>query len=126
MPGHYFADSVITVTKKGKLSTDTAWHQLPEISLTNQLGQKVSWKDIHGKIIVADFFFTHCPSICPKMTLSLKEVNEYFIEHELSDGLPVVPPTVATPDRLPAAIGARQPASASRQPLRLIMRTSWA
>jgi protein SCO1/2 len=76
MPGHYFADSVITVTKKGKLSTDTAWHQLPEISLTNQLGRKVSWKDIHGKIIVADFFFTHCPTICPALTLSMRKLQD--------------------------------------------------
>jgi protein SCO1 len=76
MPRHYFADSVITVTKNGKLNTDTAWHQLPEISLTNQLGQKVSWKDIHGKIIVADFFFTHCPTICPSLTLSMRRLQE--------------------------------------------------
>lgn len=76
MPGHYFADSVITVTKKGKLSTDTAWHQLPEISLTNQLGRKVSWKDIHGKIIVVDFFFTHCPTICPALTLSMRKLQD--------------------------------------------------
>jgi protein SCO1 len=76
MPGHYFADSVITITKKGKLSTDTAWHKLPEISLTNQLGQKVSWKDIHGKIIVADFFFTHCPTICPALTTSMKKLQD--------------------------------------------------
>jgi protein SCO1/2 len=49
---------------------------LPEISLINQLGQKVSWKDIHGKIIVADFFFTHCPTICPSLTLSMKRLQE--------------------------------------------------
>jgi protein SCO1 len=76
MPGHYLADSVITTTKNGKLSTDTVWHQLPEIELTNQLGQKVGWKDIHGKIIVADFFFTHCPTICPSLTLSMRRLQE--------------------------------------------------
>ncbi|HLG39288.1 MAG TPA: SCO family protein, partial [Chitinophagaceae bacterium] len=76
MPRHYFADSVIEVTRKGKLNTDTIWHQLPEILLTNQLGQKVSWKDIRGKIIVADFFFTHCPTICPSLTLSMKRLQE--------------------------------------------------
>jgi len=41
MPRHYLADSVITTVKNGKQSTDTVWHRLPEISLTNQLGQKV-------------------------------------------------------------------------------------
>ena len=76
MPGHYLADSVTSAVKKGKQVTDTVWHRLPEIQLTNQLGQKVSWKDIHGKIIVADFFFTHCPTICPALTLSMRKLQE--------------------------------------------------
>ncbi|MFI5129872.1 MAG: SCO family protein [Chitinophagales bacterium] len=76
MPRHYLADSVISTVTKGKQVTDTVWHRLPDISLTNQLGQKVSWNDIHGKIIVADFFFTHCPTICPHLTLSMKKLQE--------------------------------------------------
>lgn len=76
MPRHYLADSVISTVTKGKQVTDTVWHRLPDISLTNQLGQKVSWNDIHGKIIVADFFFTHCPTICPRLTLSMKKLQE--------------------------------------------------
>jgi protein SCO1/2 len=67
---------VTSAVKKGKQVTDTVWHRLPEIQLTNQLGQKVSWKDIHGKIIVADFFFTHCPTICPALTVSMRKLQE--------------------------------------------------
>lgn len=76
MPRHYLSDSVITTTKNGKQISDTVWHQLPEFLLTNQLGQKVSWKDAHGKIVVVDFFFTHCPNICPALTLSMKRLQE--------------------------------------------------
>ncbi len=76
MPRHYLADSVISTVRNGKQVNDTIWHKLPEISLTNQLGQQVSWKDIHGKIIVADFFFTHCPTICPALTRSMKRLQE--------------------------------------------------
>jgi protein SCO1/2 len=76
MPGHYWADSVVTTVEKGKQSTDTVWHRLPDIALTNQLGQKISWKDLHGKIIVADFFFTHCPTICPALTMSMKRLQD--------------------------------------------------
>lgn len=76
MPGHYLPDSVVTVTKNGKQVTDTAWHRLPEFSFTNQLGQKVSWKDIHGKVVVVDFFFTHCPTICPALTKSMKRLQD--------------------------------------------------
>jgi protein SCO1 len=76
MPRHYIYDSVSTKTVDGKMSTDTAWHVLPEFSLTNQLGQQVGWKDIGPKIVVADFFFTRCPTICARMTMSLKRLQD--------------------------------------------------
>lgn len=76
MPRHYFADSTTTKTVNGKPVTDTAWHKLPEFSLVNQLGQKVSWKDMKGKVVVADFFFTHCPTICPPLTLNMKWLQQ--------------------------------------------------
>ena len=44
--------------------------------LTNQEGEEVRNKDLEGKIVVSDFFFTHCGSICPKMTANLKLVHE--------------------------------------------------
>lgn len=76
MPRHYIYDSVTEKTVNGKKIIDTVWHKLPEIQLTNQLGQKVSWKDMEGKIIVADFFFTKCPTICPRMTMSMKRMQD--------------------------------------------------
>ena len=76
MPRHYLPDTVITKTKSGKQYTDTVWHQLPDFSFTNQLGNKVSWKDMQGKIVVADFFFTHCPTICPNMTRAMKLLQD--------------------------------------------------
>lgn len=76
MPGHYLPDSVVTTVKNGKQITDTAWHRLPPFSLTNQLGQKVSWNEIHGRIVVIDFFFTHCPTICPALTRSMKRFQD--------------------------------------------------
>src|SRR5215203_4342092 len=68
MPPRYYADSVINKVVSGKSTTDTLWHKVANISLTNQLGNKISLDDLKGKIIVADFFFTHCPSICPTLT----------------------------------------------------------
>lgn len=49
-----------------------------DFSLTNQNGQTVSLKDWKNKIVVADFFFTHCPLVCPKMTNNLKKVQAAF------------------------------------------------
>ncbi|HEU4634364.1 MAG TPA: SCO family protein [Flavisolibacter sp.] len=76
LPRHYLPDSVVTRTKNGKQYYDTIWHTLPDFSLTNQLGQQVSWKDLEGKIVVADFFFTHCPTICPGMTNNMKKLQD--------------------------------------------------
>lgn len=76
MPGHYLPDSVVTVTKKGKRVTDTVWHQVKDFSLVNQEGKKVSWDSLRGKIVIADFFFTHCPTICPGLTRNMKRMAE--------------------------------------------------
>lgn len=74
LPRHYFPDSVQEITKRGKRVTDTVWHQLADFNLTNQEGKSVSWDSLQGKIIVADFFFTRCPTICPGMTENMKRV----------------------------------------------------
>ena len=43
-------------------------HKIAPFAFTNQNGKKVTNKDYQGKIYVADFFFTTCQTICPKMT----------------------------------------------------------
>ncbi len=52
--------------------------KLSSFSFINQDARKLNGDDWDNKILIVDFFFTHCPSICPKMTNSLSEVNEYF------------------------------------------------
>jgi protein SCO1/2 len=88
VPRHYIYDSVTTVNKKGKNVEDTVWHRLPNFTLTNQFGKQVSLNDIVGvnvkdgvadtsnRIIVADFFFTHCPTICPTLTTNMKRLQQ--------------------------------------------------
>lgn len=56
-------------------SGDTVYHSLAPFSFTDQLGNTVTEKDIAGKIVVADFFFTTCRTICPKMTMQLVRVQ---------------------------------------------------
>ena len=76
MPRHYLADSIITKTEKGKKVTDTAWHKLPDFSLINQQGDTVSWEGLKGKVVIADFFFTHCPTICPRLTTNMRWLQQ--------------------------------------------------
>lgn len=82
IPHHYFYDSVTVIEKNGKTSTDTVWHQVKNITFTNQLGKKVSLNDLHGKIIVLDFFFTRCPSICPGLAHSMKKLQDSFVKND--------------------------------------------
>lgn len=76
MPPHYFMDTVITKTVKGKKIQDTVWQKIPDFSLVNQQGDSVSWDDLRGKVVVADFFFTHCPTICPRLTTNMRWVQQ--------------------------------------------------
>ena len=76
MPNRYYADSVINKVVNGKSTTDTIWHQVADIQLTNQLGKQVSLDELKGRILIADFFFTHCPSICPALTINMKGLQD--------------------------------------------------
>ena len=76
MPHRYYFDTVITTTKNGKQVDDTVWHKVNNVVLTNQLGKQVSLDDLKGRVLVADFFFTHCPSICPTLTRNMKKLQD--------------------------------------------------
>ncbi|NRT14578.1 protein SCO1/2 [Flavobacterium sp. 28A] len=57
------------------------YHTVADFSFTNQNGKTITQKDYEGKIYVADFFFTTCGSICPKMTANLFEVQKAIINN---------------------------------------------
>ena len=80
MPRHYYMDSTRTHTEDGKMITDTVWHRVANIQLVNQLGDSVSLDSLKGKVIVADFFFTRCPSICPTLTKNMRKLQQSFMK----------------------------------------------
>ncbi|WP_333810392.1 SCO family protein [Flavobacterium sp.] len=52
---------------------------VPEFKLTNQNNKTITNKDYHGKVYVVEFFFTTCPTICPKMNESMLQLqNEFY------------------------------------------------
>ena len=53
-------------------------HRITDFTFTNQEGLSFGSSNLKGKIYVADFFFTICPSICPKMTSNLAKVLDAF------------------------------------------------
>ncbi|TDD78121.1 SCO family protein [Flavobacterium caseinilyticum] len=54
------------------------YHTIADFSFINQNGKTITQKDYEGKIYVADFFFTTCGSICPKMTTNLSDIQKAF------------------------------------------------
>ena len=56
------------------------FHKIGPFSLTNQNGLKVTEQDYRNKIYVADFFFTTCQGICPKMTANMGLIQEAIKE----------------------------------------------
>jgi len=58
------------------------FHKISAFSLTNQEGQKVTEKDLEGKIYVTDFFFTTCPGICSKMMSNMMLLQDEFIDDD--------------------------------------------
>jgi len=61
---------------------DTLYHKIPDFKFLNQDSLWVSQKDMAGKIYVADFFFTTCPTICPKMKTQLLRIYDKFAEDD--------------------------------------------
>ncbi|SKB46753.1 protein SCO1/2 [Salegentibacter holothuriorum] len=50
----------------------------PDFQLINQEGDTITSEDYLGKVYVAEFFFTTCPTICPIMNQNLVEVQSEF------------------------------------------------
>ena len=70
-------------------------HKIADFSLTSQHGSTTTTKDWKNKIVVADFFFTHCPVVCPKMTAGLKRVQEATSDNVLFSSFSVDPERVS-------------------------------
>ena len=68
----------VTKTVDGKTITDTIYQTIPPIKFINQYGDSINDKNLDGKIYVADFFFTSCPSICPVMQRNMLTVYNEF------------------------------------------------
>lgn len=58
-------------------------HRISDFELVNQKGDTITQKNFEGKIYVADFFFTTCPSICPKMANQMKRVYDAYFNNDL-------------------------------------------
>lgn len=59
---------------------DSVYHTVPDIVLTDQDSNVFKLSNEPGKIYIADFFFTSCPSICPKVTKQMLRIYDKYKE----------------------------------------------
>ena len=64
-------------TKNGAKSL-LKFEKVPNFSFTNQDGKIITNKDYQNKVYVVEFFFTSCPSICPKMNKNMVKVQNVY------------------------------------------------
>ena len=60
------------------VNKDTIFHKIPNYPFVDQYNNQVFTDDFLGKISVVNFFFTTCPSICPKMNNNMIKIQKYF------------------------------------------------
>ena len=66
-------------------------HLVGEFSFRDQRDEEVSQKNWSGKIIVANYFFTSCPSICPRLMSELQKLQSRKLENVLISSFTVDP-----------------------------------
>jgi protein SCO1 len=57
---------------------DTIFQTIPDFAFINQDSQVITQNDYKGKIYLSDFFFTHCPTICPKVKKNMLRILEKY------------------------------------------------
>ncbi|MEZ7924836.1 MAG: SCO family protein [Flavobacteriales bacterium] len=57
-------------------------HSVAEFELYSQDSVSIGLSSVEGKIYVADFFFTTCGNICPKMTTQMKILHDFYFADE--------------------------------------------
>lgn len=57
---------------------DTVYHVVPDITLIDQDSQVMRLSEQDAKIYLSDFFFTSCPSICPKVTKQMLRLYDRY------------------------------------------------
>jgi protein SCO1/2 len=100
----------------GKEVVDTIYNTIPAFKFVNQNGDTITEKNTSGKIYIADFFFTTCPTICPVMKRQMVKVYQEFKDNpDVMIISHTIDPDHDTPKVLIDEIGERSYMSAARE-----------
>lgn len=79
----YVGPKTIIENRDGdKLVMDTLHYSIPPYEFIDQHDTTLSSDEMKGKIYIANFFFSSCPTICPAMNYNLKQVQDRFLGYD--------------------------------------------
>lgn len=75
----YFGSiEVLKQDENGEDYIDTVYNQVVDFEFIDQDSNIITAETVKGKVYVVDFFFTSCPTICPKMKQQMLRIYEEF------------------------------------------------
>lgn len=63
---------------KGNLIYDTIYHQIPDFKLYDQEDKITTQQNFKGKIVLFNFFFTNCPTLCKEINKNIAQLASTF------------------------------------------------
>ena len=79
-------------------------HTIPSFAFIGIDSVEISHRSVEGKVKIVDYFFTHCPTICPIMSSQLARTQQWLKTHDLDKEVTLlshsVDPMRDTPERL--------------------------
>ena len=96
--GIYSVPKIVKHFQKADLHTFT---KVPAFEFINQEGKTITNKDFEGKVYVAEFFFSTCPTICPIMNSKMVTIQDKFLGNpEFGIASFSITPDIDTPEVL--------------------------
>lgn len=80
------AGAVLRFTLERQAEPLPVYSQIEGFSLTERSGETVSLEDLSGKVWVANFIYTSCPTVCPRLTARMREVQGFIAAREAKLG----------------------------------------
>lgn len=74
--------TVIDKVENGVFKADTVFTTVRNFAFVDQEGDTIDESVFSGKLYVTDFFFTSCPTICPKMKQQMLRIYETYKEEQ--------------------------------------------
>lgn len=72
---YYGPKETVVVERDGRSVVDTIYATVPPFSFIDRYGKPFTDKQVEGKILVVDFFFTRCTTICPRMGVQMQQLQ---------------------------------------------------